>query len=249
MGNVGAVFEMPGAGSGRERKMKSLSHVWLFAAPWTVAYQAPPSVEFSRQEYWSGLPFLSPRDLPNPGIEPRSVELQADALPSESPGKPLKLILVPKWSESHSVMSDSLWPHGLYSSWKSPGQNTGVGSLSLFQGTFSTQGSTAGGGGSNKTAVLSSWSHLAGEVAVRKRANGTQVMRLTWALGLQLCSLKDPRVHCTPRPESVLPPPQLHPQENQPSPLSLHFLICRMRGLTRSVALCPGWVLEPGGKC
>ena len=56
-------------------KVKSLSHVRLFATPWTVAYQAPPSMGFSRQEYWSGLPFLSPRDLPNPGIEPRSPAL------------------------------------------------------------------------------------------------------------------------------------------------------------------------------
>ena len=56
--------------------------------PWTVAHQAPPSMEFSRQEYWSGLPFPSPGDLPNPGMEPRSPTLQADALPSELPGKP-----------------------------------------------------------------------------------------------------------------------------------------------------------------
>ena len=53
--------------------------------PWTVTYQAPPSMEFSRQEYWSGLPFPSPGDLPDPGIEPRSPTLQADALPSELP--------------------------------------------------------------------------------------------------------------------------------------------------------------------
>ena len=59
------------------------------ATPWTVAYQAPPSMEFSRQEYWSGLPFPSPGDLPDPGMEPRSPTLQADALPSEPPGKPL----------------------------------------------------------------------------------------------------------------------------------------------------------------
>ena len=51
-------------------KVKSLSRVRLFATPWTVAYQAPPSMGFSRQEYWSGLPFLLPGDLPNPGIEP-----------------------------------------------------------------------------------------------------------------------------------------------------------------------------------
>ena len=54
---------------------------------WAVAYQASPSMEFSRQEYWSGLPFPSPGDLPNPGIEPESPALQADALLSELPGK------------------------------------------------------------------------------------------------------------------------------------------------------------------
>ena len=56
-------------------KVWSLSLVWLFATPWTVAYQALPSMGFSRQEYWSGLPFPSPEDLPNPGIEPRSPAL------------------------------------------------------------------------------------------------------------------------------------------------------------------------------
>ena len=68
-------------------EVKSLSRVRLFATLWTVAYQAPPSVGLFRQEYWSGLPFPSPGDLPNPGIEPRSPTLQADALPSEPPGK------------------------------------------------------------------------------------------------------------------------------------------------------------------
>ena len=68
-------------------KVKSFSHVRLFATPWTVAYQAPPSMGFSRQEYWSGLPLPSPGDLPNPGIKPGSPTLQADALPSEPPGK------------------------------------------------------------------------------------------------------------------------------------------------------------------
>ena len=63
--------------------MKSLSLVLLCATPWTVAYQAPPSMGFSRQECWSGLSFPSPGDLPNPGIEPGSPALQADALPSE----------------------------------------------------------------------------------------------------------------------------------------------------------------------
>ena len=70
--------------------MKSLSHVRLFVATWTVAYQAPPSMDFSRQEYWSGLPFPSPGDLPDPGIKPGSPTLQADTLPSEPPGKPIR---------------------------------------------------------------------------------------------------------------------------------------------------------------
>ena len=72
----------------KKLKVKSLSLVQLFATPWTVAYQAPLSMGFSRQEYWSGLPFPSPGDLPNPGIEPQSPELQADALTSEPSDKP-----------------------------------------------------------------------------------------------------------------------------------------------------------------
>ena len=72
----------------RKVKVKSLSHVRLFAIPWMVAYQAPPSMGFSRQEYWSGLPFPSPGDRPNPGIKPRSPALQTGALPSEPPGQP-----------------------------------------------------------------------------------------------------------------------------------------------------------------
>ena len=59
------------------------------ATPWTVAYQAPLSMGFSRQEYWSGLPFPSPGDLPNPAVKARSPALQADTLPSEPPGKSL----------------------------------------------------------------------------------------------------------------------------------------------------------------
>ena len=68
-------------------EVKFLSRVQLFATPWTVAHQAPLSMGFSRQEYWSGLPFPSPGDLPDPGIEPRSPALEADALTSEPPGK------------------------------------------------------------------------------------------------------------------------------------------------------------------
>ena len=66
-----------------------LSRIQLFVTPWTVARQAPLFMEFSRQEYWSGLPFPSLGDLPDPGIERRSPALQADSLPSEPPGKPL----------------------------------------------------------------------------------------------------------------------------------------------------------------
>ena len=72
----------------RKVKVKSLSRVRLFATSWTVAHQAPPSLGFSRQEYWSGLPFPSPGDLPNPGIEPRSPALRTDVLTSQLPGKP-----------------------------------------------------------------------------------------------------------------------------------------------------------------
>ena len=55
--------------------------------PWAVAYHAPLSLGFSRQEYWSGLPFPSPEDLPHSGIKPGSPALQTDSLPTESPGK------------------------------------------------------------------------------------------------------------------------------------------------------------------
>ena len=95
-------------------KVKSLSRVLLSVTPWTVACQAPLSMGFSRQEYWSGLPFPSPGDLPDPGIKPGSPSLQADALTSELPGKPKKdplkaLSVSERESESgsRSVMSDS----------------------------------------------------------------------------------------------------------------------------------------------
>ena len=69
-------------------KVKSLSCVRLFATPWTVAYQAPLSMGYSRQEYWNGLPFPSPGDLPNPGIEPASPALQVNSLPLSHLGSP-----------------------------------------------------------------------------------------------------------------------------------------------------------------
>ena len=71
-------------------EVKSLSLVRLFVNPWTVACQAPPSVEFSRQAYWSKLPLPTPQDLPAPGIEPGSPAMGAGSLPPEPPGKPWK---------------------------------------------------------------------------------------------------------------------------------------------------------------
>ena len=91
----------------KERKQrKSLSHVQLFVTPWTIACQAPLSMGFSRQEYWSKLSCPFSGVLLNPGFEPRSSALQVDSLLSELPWKP---------------------------------KNTGLGSLSLLQGIFSTQ--------------------------------------------------------------------------------------------------------------
>ena len=80
--------------------MKSFSRVRLFATPWTVVHQAPPCMGFSRQAYWSGLPFPSPGDLPDPGIERRSPALQADALISEPPRKPMGSVQVIKETQA-----------------------------------------------------------------------------------------------------------------------------------------------------
>ena len=94
----------------RKVKVKSLSHARLLATPWTAAYQAPPSLGFSRQEHWSGLPFPSPM--------------------CESE----------KWKRSRSVMSNSSWPHGLQTTrllrpWDFPGKSTGVGCHCLLRVT------------------------------------------------------------------------------------------------------------------
>ena len=118
--------------------------------PWTVAHQAPQSMEFSRQEYWSGLPFPSPGDLPDPGIKPGSPALQADALPSEPQiwsikslqGECLLLFNLLHACQVTTVMSDSLQPLGLWLArllcpWNSPGKSTGVGCPFLLQGIFS----------------------------------------------------------------------------------------------------------------
>ena len=90
----------------KERKKESEVTLLVsdsFATLWTVAHQAPPSMEFSRQEYWSGLPFPSPGDLPDPGIKPRSPALWADTLPAEPPGKPSVYERDPNKSRSENL--------------------------------------------------------------------------------------------------------------------------------------------------
>ena len=101
---------------------------------------APPSMEFSRQEYWSGLPFPSPGDLPDPGIEPGSPALRADALPSEPPGKsglnPINTWCVRACGRSNHIQ---LFATGSSVHGDSPDKNTGVGYHALLQQIFPTQ--------------------------------------------------------------------------------------------------------------
>ena len=99
---------------------------------------------FSRQEYWSGLPCPPPVYLSNLGLNLYLLCLlnwHMGSLPPAPPGKPKENM---KWSESHSVVSDSLQSHGLHIPWNSPGQNTGVGKLSLLQQIFPAQESNQG---------------------------------------------------------------------------------------------------------
>ena len=126
-------------------KVKLLSRVRLLVTPWTAAYQAPPSMGFSRQEYWSRVPLPSPHRLYSPwnspgqdnwvwvvfpfsrGSSQRIVTINQYGSALRGMSNQIKNINEVKWrSESPSVMSDSLQPHGLYSPWNSLGQNTGV---------------------------------------------------------------------------------------------------------------------------
>ena len=84
----------------------SLSPVQLFATPWTGAHQAPLSMKFSRQEYWSGLPFPSPGDLLNPGIKLTSPTLQADSLLSEPPEEPKEMPMTFKYLQTFLLVED-----------------------------------------------------------------------------------------------------------------------------------------------
>ena len=102
--------------------IKLLSRIQLFPSSGSVASQAPLSMRCTRQEYWSGLPFPSPGDPLNPGIEPRSPELQVASLPLSPQGNPER-----KWKVKVKVAQSCLTlcdPHGLYSPWNSLGQNT-----------------------------------------------------------------------------------------------------------------------------
>ena len=123
-----------------------LSHVWLFMTPWTVAHQTPLSMGFPRQEYWSRMPLPLPGNLPDPGIS------SASLLSLELVGRfherhlgrlhwtEVSCVKV-KVTQSYLTLCD---PHGLYSPRNSPGHNAGVGSLSLLQGIFPTQGLSPG---------------------------------------------------------------------------------------------------------
>ena len=85
-----------------EPDVKSLSRVRLFVTPVDCSLPGSSSTGFSRQGYWSGLPFPSPRIFPDPGIEPGSPALQADALPSEPPGNP---IMTPNWTDLYASIT------------------------------------------------------------------------------------------------------------------------------------------------
>ena len=114
----------------------SLGRVQLYVTPRTVARQSPLSMEFSRQEYWGGLPCSPPGDLPDPGMEPRSSALQASSLPCVTREAPLSRLVVSDSATPCTVAARLLCP------WDSPGKNSGVGSHSLLQGIFPTQGSS-----------------------------------------------------------------------------------------------------------
>ena len=141
--------------------MKLLSRVRLFATEWSVAYQAPQSMGFSRQEYWSGLPFPSPGDLPDPGMEPRSPLLKADSLLTELPGN--RGYLLQTWKLiclfNSSGSKDHLWTrkclfsnflshmtlHKLLSSWHllaAPSQLNSTWKSYNLQSVFSAQRGT-----------------------------------------------------------------------------------------------------------
>ena len=93
--------------------LESLNCIWRFASPWTAALQAPLSMGFSRQEYWSGLPFPSPGGFPHPGIQPKSPALAGGFLTTKPPGKPIALSMVlSNWSWSTRELKSGLEASG-----------------------------------------------------------------------------------------------------------------------------------------
>ena len=126
-----------------------LNRVELLETPWTVACQAPLFIKFSRQEYWSGLTFPTQGNLPDPGMEstfPTSLALAGNSLPLSHLGS---LEVHERKRVSCSVMSNSLWLHGLqptrlFQPCNFPGKNTSVGCHFLLQGIFLTQGLNLG---------------------------------------------------------------------------------------------------------
>ena len=113
--------------------------------PWTVTHQAPLSIGFPKQEYWSGLPFPSPRDLSNPGIEHGSPAWQTDSLPLSHWGSPTQCTECESVKVLVTQLCPTLQPHGLWLTrflcpWNSPGKNTGVGSHSFLQGNLPNPG-------------------------------------------------------------------------------------------------------------
>ena len=126
----------------------SLSSVWLFVTLWTVACQTPLSMEFSRQEYWSGLPFPPPENLPDPGIKPvslRPLKLAGTFFTTAPPGTTAfsMLLLLLLSCFSRVWLCATLWTvcGQVLCPWDSPGKNIGVDCHALLQGIFPTQGS------------------------------------------------------------------------------------------------------------
>ena len=110
------------------------SHVWLFVIPWTIAHQALLPMDFSRQEYWSALPFPSPEDVPYSRTEPESPALWADSLPSEPPVT-WHSLSAKLYQSCPTQQPYGLQPARLLCPWDSPGRNTGVVAISYSRGS------------------------------------------------------------------------------------------------------------------
>ena len=159
--------------------MKLLSRFWLFVTPWTIACQAPPSMEFSRQGYWNELPFPSPGDLPHPGIEPGSPTLQADSLQSEPPGKHHALThLIYLWNvywtsiECQVLRAPENTALNERQPWAQP-----CGSYSLIEATDKRKGSSSG-----QPVLLSEQENRISQVAL-KQIQKQEFVPLTLNLG------------------------------------------------------------------